>query len=110
MNKYVFNARDIAAYLKWFNVPGYLEVTYLQYFFSIGKKILAEPLTRDFEKFKSEVYRELYYLWANGFEDDKSDISKMPIEYYENPVKMYNPELAAKFNVAIPDDFVAIEG
>ena len=40
----------------------------------------------------------------------ESDISKMPIEYYENPVKMYNPELAAKFNVAIPDDFVAIEG
>ncbi len=80
MNKYVFNARDIAAYLKWFNVPSYLEVTYMQYFFSVGKKILAEPLTRDFEKFKNEVYRELYYLWANGFEDDKSDISKMPAE------------------------------
>ncbi len=80
MNKYVFNARDIAAYLKWFNVPSYLEVTYMQYFFSISKKILAEPLTRDFEKFKNEVYRELYYLWANGFEDDRSDISKMPAD------------------------------
>lgn len=78
MNKYIFNARDIAAYMKWFNVPNYLEVTYMQYFFSVGKKILAEPLTRDFEKFKNEVYRELYYLWANGFEDDRSDISKMP--------------------------------
>ena len=77
MNKYIFNARDIAAYLKWFNVPNYLEITYMQYFFSAGKKILAAPLSRDFEKFKNEVYRELYYLWANGFEDDRSDISKM---------------------------------
>ncbi|MCQ2466037.1 MAG: hypothetical protein MJ166_00760 [Clostridia bacterium] len=79
MNKYLFNARDIAAYMKWFSVPSHLEVTYMQYFFSIGNKIIAEPLTRDFESFKNEIYRELYYLWANGFEDDKSDISKMNI-------------------------------
>lgn len=79
MNKYLFNARDIAAYMKWFSVPSHLEVTYMQFFFSIGNKIIAEPLTRNFESFKTEIYRELYYLWANGFEDDKSDISKMPV-------------------------------
>lgn len=77
MKKYLFNARDIAAYMKWFSVPNHLEVTYMQYFFSIGNKFIAEPLTRDFESFKVSIYRELYYLWANGFEDDKSDISKM---------------------------------
>ena len=77
MNKYVFNARDIAAYMKWFGVPSYLEVSYMQFFFGVGNNVLAAPLTRDFEVFKNAVYRELYYLWANGFEDDKSDISNM---------------------------------
>ena len=78
MAKYIFNARDVAAYFKWFGVPSYLEVSYMQYIFSIGSPVLANPLTRDFEKFKGEVYRELYYLWANGFEDERSDISCMP--------------------------------
>lgn len=77
MSKYIFNARDIAAYFKWFSVPQYLEVSYMQHIYSIGKPVLAAPLTKDFEKFKGEVYRELYYLWANGFEDEKSDISYM---------------------------------
>ena len=40
----------------------------------------------------------------------EADISTMPIEYFENPVKMYNPDLAAKYNLSLPDDFVAIEG
>ena len=40
----------------------------------------------------------------------EADISTMPIEYFESPVKMYNPDLAAKFNLSLPDDFVAIEG
>ncbi|MBR0352126.1 MAG: ABC transporter substrate-binding protein [Oscillospiraceae bacterium] len=39
----------------------------------------------------------------------EADISAMPIEYFENPVKMFNPELAAKFGVDIPSDFEAIE-
>jgi len=77
MPKYIFNARDVAAYFKWFSVPAYLEVTYMQHIYSIGKPVLAAPLTKDFEQFKGEVYRELYYLWANGFEDEKSDISCM---------------------------------
>lgn len=80
MHKYVFNARDIAAYFKWFSVPQYLEVSYMQHIFNIGSPVLATPLTKNFEKFKKEVYRELYYLWANGFEDERSDISFMTSE------------------------------
>lgn len=77
MSKYIFNARDIAAYFKYFNVPQYLEVSYMQYIFNIGSPLMAAPLCKDFEKFKSEVYRELYYLWALGFEDEKSDIASV---------------------------------
>ncbi|HOO48474.1 MAG: hypothetical protein WC886_00850 [Saccharofermentanaceae bacterium] len=78
MNEYTYNARDVAAYFKWFSVPNYLEVSYMQYIFNLGDTVLAKPLTTDFEKFKTEVFRELYYLWANGFEDEKSDVSLMP--------------------------------
>lgn len=74
---YIFNSRDIAAYFKWFSVPNYLEVSYMQYVFSLGTTVLAKPLTTDFEYFKNEVFKELYYLWANGFENEKSDISNM---------------------------------
>lgn len=77
-NTYIFNSRDVAAYFKWFSVPNYLEVSYMQYIFSLGSVVLAKPLTKDFESFKNDVYKELYYLWANGFEDEKSDISNMP--------------------------------
>lgn len=77
MHKYIFNSRDIAAYIKYFSVPQYLEVSYMQYIFNLGPTVLAVPLTRDFESFKKDVYRELYFLWANGFEDEKSDIAYM---------------------------------
>ena len=80
MRKYIYNSRDVAAYFKYFSVPSYLEVSYMQYIFNLGNKVLAEPLTRDFESFKKEVYRELYFLWANGFENEKADISKMTTE------------------------------
>lgn len=80
MHKYVFNARDIAAYFKWFSVPQYLEVSYMQHIFNIGSPVLATPLTKNFEQFKKEVYRELYYLWAHGFENERSDISYMTSE------------------------------
>lgn len=40
---------------------------------------------------------------------DGADISTMPIEYYPEPVKKYNADLAAALNVTIPDDYVAIE-
>ena len=52
MHKYIFNARDIAAYIKYFSVPQYLEVSYMQYIFNLGPTVLAVPLTRDFESFK----------------------------------------------------------
>ena len=80
MRKYIYNSRDVAAYFKYFSVPSHLEVSYMQYIFNFGTKVLAEPLTRDFESFKREVYRELYFLWANGFENEKADISKMTSE------------------------------
>lgn len=77
MYKYIYNARDIAAYIKYFSVPQYMEVSYMQYIFNIGTPVMAAPLCKDFEKFKNEVYRELYHLWACGFEDEKSDIADM---------------------------------
>ncbi len=77
LTKYIYNARDIAAYIKYFSVPQYMEVSYMQYIFNIGTPVIAAPLCRDFEKFKNEVYRELYHLWACGFEDERSDIANM---------------------------------
>ncbi|SCW40800.1 hypothetical protein SAMN02910456_00971 [Ruminococcaceae bacterium YRB3002] len=77
VHRYIFNSRDVAAYIKYFSVPQYLEVSYMQYIFNLGPTVLAVPLTRDFEAFKKDVYRELYFLWANGFEDEKSDIACM---------------------------------
>ena len=39
----------------------------------------------------------------------EAKVGEMPVQYFENPVKMFNQELAAKFGVQIPSDFVAIE-
>ena len=38
----------------------------------------------------------------------EADISTMAIEYYPNPVKKYNPEMASLYNVTIPSDYEAI--
>lgn len=38
----------------------------------------------------------------------ESDISNMPVEYYKNPVKQFNKELATRYNVDIPSDYEAI--
>ena len=38
----------------------------------------------------------------------EADIAEMPIEYYPNPVKQYNAELAEAMGVAIPEDYEAI--
>ena len=54
LRKYIYNSRDVAAYFKYFSVPSYLEVSYMQYIFNLGCKVLAEPLTRDFESFKKD--------------------------------------------------------
>ena len=39
----------------------------------------------------------------------ESDISEMPIEYYPNPVKEYNPAIAEALGVEIPEDYIAVE-
>ena len=39
----------------------------------------------------------------------QANISEMPIEYYMNPVKKYNPTLAELYGIQIPDDYIALE-
>ncbi len=40
----------------------------------------------------------------------ESDISTMPIEYYSNPEKLYNPERCTALGITVPDDYTADEG
>ena len=40
----------------------------------------------------------------------EADISTMPVEYFPNPVKKFNPAMAELFSVDIPSDYIAIEG
>ncbi len=39
---------------------------------------------------------------------DGEDISTMPIEYFPDPVKEYNPAICEALGVTVPDDYVAI--
>ena len=39
----------------------------------------------------------------------ESDISEMPIEYFPNPVKKYNPTLCESLGITVPEDYVVIE-
>ena len=39
----------------------------------------------------------------------ETDIATMPIEYYNNPVKVYNPEICDKLGIKIPEGYIAIE-
>ena len=39
----------------------------------------------------------------------EKNISEMPIEYYKNPKKLFNPSLAKTMNVTIPDNYEPIE-
>lgn len=48
-------------------------------------------------------------LMAFEILENKADISKMQIGYDPDPVKKYNPVLADKYSVDIPDDYSAIE-
>ncbi|MBO4927525.1 MAG: hypothetical protein J5379_04665 [Clostridiales bacterium] len=75
MINYLYNARDIAAYFKWAGVSSHQEKEYLHYIFQIGRDILAKPLTYDYDEFEKAVYRDLYYLWSEGFENEYSDIA-----------------------------------
>ncbi len=39
----------------------------------------------------------------------EKNISEMPIQYYENPVKKYNPAICEKLGVTIPDGYEAMD-
>jgi len=39
----------------------------------------------------------------------EANVSEMPIEYYTNPVKKYNKEIAANCGVEIPSEYIEIE-
>lgn len=39
----------------------------------------------------------------------EKNIAEMPIEYFENPVKKYNPEIASALGIEIPSDYIAIK-
>ena len=75
MINYLYNARDIAAYFKWAGVSSHQEEEYMKYIFQIGGDILAKPLTNNYDDLARAVYRELYYLWSEGFENEYSDIA-----------------------------------
>ena len=39
----------------------------------------------------------------------ESDISTMPIEYYQNPVKKYNADICEQLGISVPSDYTAID-
>lgn len=57
-------------------------------------------------------YYDLGYttgLMAAKILTGEADISEMPIEYYQGPVKKYNAELCEELGITVPEDYVAIE-
>ena len=75
MTYYRYNALDIAAYIKWTSIPAETERTYLDLLFQMREQILARPLAKDFESFAMAVFREMYHVWARGFENEFSDVN-----------------------------------
>jgi len=75
MTYYRYNALDIAAYLKWTSVAADTERSYLDLLFQMREHILARPLAKDFESFAMAVFREMYHVWARGFENEFSDVN-----------------------------------
>jgi len=75
MTYYRYNALDIAAYIKWTSIPADTERTYLDLLFQMREHILARPLAKDFESFAMAVFREMYHVWARGFENEFSDVN-----------------------------------
>lgn len=39
----------------------------------------------------------------------EKNISEMPVEYYSNPVKMYNKEIASSLDIQIPENYTALD-
>ena len=75
MTFYRYNALDAAAYFKWSGITSEMERTYLDLMFQMREQILARPLAKDFESFANAVFREMYHLWARGFENEFSDVN-----------------------------------
>ena len=75
MTFYRYNALDAAAYFKWSGITSEMERTYLDLLFQMREQILARPLAKDFETFANAVFREMYHLWARGFENEFSDVN-----------------------------------
>jgi hypothetical protein len=55
-------------------MPAQTEYVYLDILFQMREQILARPQSKDFESFVQAVYREMYHIWARGFENEFSDI------------------------------------
>ncbi len=75
MTYYRYNSLDIAAYIKWTSMPPESERVYLDLVFQMRDLILARPLAKEFDSFTKDVFREMYHLWARGFENEFSDIN-----------------------------------
>lgn len=80
MTFYRYNALDIAAYFKWTSMPADTERIYLDLLFQMREQILARPLAKDFESFVRAVFREMYHVWARGFENEFSDVKRIAPE------------------------------
>ncbi len=39
----------------------------------------------------------------------EKEISEMPVEYYSNPVKMYNKSISSSLNIEIPEDYTPLD-
>lgn len=59
-------------------------------------------LSIDYEKL-GETTGEMAVKILKG----EADVSQMPIEYYDNPVKEYNPTICEKLGVTVPDGYTA---
>ena len=38
----------------------------------------------------------------------EANVSEMPIEYYQNPVKKYNADICEQLGITVPSDYAAI--
>jgi len=77
---YRYNALDIAAYFKWTSLPPDTEEAYFTFLYSLKETLLARPFTKDFEEFRQTVFREMYHVWARGFENEFSDVNRIARE------------------------------
>jgi len=80
MTKYRYNALDIAAYLKWTGMPADREREQLSLLYELREPLLARPIAKDTESFFREVFRQMYHIWARGFENEFSDVARIAEE------------------------------